>query len=851
MRPVFSLLTRASLRYLARHPAQLVLAILGVAVGVAVVVGIDTASVSARRSFELATRALSGSATHVVRGTPNVPETAYVTLALEPGSPPAAPVVQRALALVRPAVRTLELLGVDPLAEGPFRGYTASGGGTDAAALLRGDGAWLSSETARELGAKVGDELVFVVGSREKALVLAGLLEPQSSLARAALAEVALVDISTAQSFLGLRGELTRIDLALPAGATAREATLARLKALLPPTCEIEPASRRSETLAGMTRAFDINLRALGFLALLVGVFLVYNTMTFAVVQRRPLWGTLRSIGATRAELFRRVCFEALAVGALGTTLGLGLGLVLAQALVRLVTRTINDLYYVVSVRELAIEPSTLVEAALLGLGATLVGALFPAFDAMRTPPKAVLDRAALEARLRSRLGSLALAGLAAGAASVAVLKFSGDNLPLGFAALFLMLFAAALLVPLATSLACRALAPVAGALGGNLGRIATRGITSQLARSSVAIAALAIALSATAGMGILVDSFRSTVVSWLHTTLVADIYVSSPSTFSNRDSSVLSEALVERFTQDARIGGVTAFRDVELELTDGSRVLASSALLDPRSRDAYHLLQGDPQLVWPAFEASDGLVISEALARHRGLKRGAKLEVRTGAGPRTFEVLGVFRDYSSDQGWALLSMATWSRHWSDERVSALGLFLAPGVELEATLASLRAAVPPGEVVKVRSGDELIAASLEVFDRTFSVTRVLRLLAGIVAVLGLVGALLAMELERERELGVLRAIGLSPGGLRRVVLGQSGLIGALAGLFAAPIGIAVALVLILVINARSFGWTLDVQIHPSVLVETFLLACVSALAAGAYPAWRMARLSPAQALRGE
>ena len=130
-------------------------------------------------------------------------------------------------------------------------------------------------------------------------------------------------------------------------------------------------------------------------------------------------------------------------------------------------------------------------------------------------------------------------------------------------------------------------------------------------------------------------------------------------------------------------------------------------------------------------------------------------------------------------------------------------------------------------------------------------TRVLRLLAGIVAVLGLVGALLAMELEREREMGVLRAIGLSPGGLRRVVLGQSGLIGALAGLFAAPIGIAVALVLILVINARSFGWTLDVQVNPGVLVETFLLACVSALAAGAYPAWRMARLFPAQALRGE
>ncbi|NUP97375.1 MAG: ABC transporter permease, partial [Planctomycetaceae bacterium] len=403
----------------------------------------------------------------------------------------------------------------------------------------------------------------------------------------------------------------------------------------------------------------------------------------------------------------------------------------------------------------------------------------------------------------------------------------------------------------LATSLACRALAPLAGALGGNLGRIATRGITSHLARSSVAIAALAIALSATAGMGILVDSFRTTVTNWLDTTLVADIYVSSPSTFSNRDSAVLSDALVESLTKDPQVAGLTTFRDVELELADGSRVLASAAALDPRSRDAYRLLQGNPDSVWPAFEARDGLVVSESLARHRKLAPGARLDVRTASGLRTFEVLGVFRDYSSDQGWALISQATWVRHWSDERVSALGLFLTPGVDVEVALERLRGVVPAGEVVLVRSGDELIAASMEVFDRTFSVTRVLRLLAGIVAVLGLVGALLAMELEREREMGVLRAIGLSPGGLRRVVLGQSGLIGALAGLFAAPIGIAVALVLILVINARSFGWTLDVQIDPGVLVETFALACVSALAAGAYPAWRMARLSPAQALRGE
>lgn len=849
---MISVLSRASLRYLLRHPSQLVLAILGVAVGVAVVVGIDTAGASTKRAFRMSTRALIGSATHCVRGAASgVPESVYVELALDPQSPPSAPVVQRSLALIAPRSRTLDLLAVDPFAEAPFRAYIAPSGAFDAAALLRGDGAWLARETADQLGLVPGAELTFAIGSATRRLTLAGVIEPQSEFARAALADVVLVDISTAQDLLHAPGVLSRIDLILPDDPQARELALRRLNERLPPGCVVEPASRRAEALEGMTRAFDINLRALGFLALLVGVFLVYNTMTFAVVQRRPLWGTLRAIGATRGELFRLVCFEALAIGTLGLTLGIALGYGLALALVRLVTQTVNDLYYVVTVREVVLEPQIVLQAIGLGFGATLVGALFPALDAMRTTPRAVLDRAAPESRLRKRMGAMAFAGCATCAAAVLILRASGSNLPLGFAALFLMLFGAALIVPVATVAGCKLAAPLVGALGGNLGRIAARGVTSHLARSSVAIAALSIALSATAGMGILVDSFRTTVERWLATTLVADVYVSSPSTFSNRESSVLEADLVARVLAAPGVQEASLFRDVDLDLADGTRLFASAADLRPRGRDAYRLLEGDPGAVWERFDTHDGLIVSESLARRRTLAVGAMLDVRTPQGIQPFEVLGVFRDYSSDQGWALVSQATYTRAFGDEHVSALGLFLEPGRDVAATVEQVRGLLQPGETARVRSKAELEGASLEVFDRTFAITRVLRLLACVVAVLGVVGALLAIELERQHEMGVLRAIGLSPSGLRKVVLGQTGVIGVLAGLFALPLGIATALILILVINARSFGWTLDVRIEPRVLIETFVLACVSALVAGLYPALRMSRLSTARVLRGE
>ncbi|MCC7015337.1 MAG: ABC transporter permease [Planctomycetes bacterium] len=849
---MISILARASLRYLRRHPAQLVLAVVGVALGVAVVVGIETAAASTARAFRLSTRALSGSATHVVRGDARgVPDALYVELALDPLAPKSAPVVQRSLALIAPAPRTLDLLGVDPFAERPFRASSVSSGAFDGAALVRSAGAWLAGPTARELGLEVGDELAFSIGSETRRLVLAGVIEPQGESARAALADVVLTDIATAQELLGVEGRLSRIDLALADDAPTRAAQLERVRAKLPPTCVLEPASSRAEAVESMTRAFELNLRALGFLALLVGVFLVYNTMTFAVVQRRSLWGTLRAVGATRGEVFRTVCSEALAIGCAGTACGIGLGWLLAHALLGLVTQTINDLYYVVSVRELVLTPMVLAEALALGLGATLIGALFPALDAMRTTPRATLDRAAPESRLRSNTGRLALAGAGLCALALALLRASGTSLALGFAALFLLLLSSALAVPLSTTLGCRALAPLFGLVGGNLGRIAARGVTSHLARSSVAIAALSIALSATAGMGILVDSFRGTVVRWLGTALAADVYVSSPSSFSNRDSAVLAPELVQRMLSAEGVSEASLFRDIELDLADGSRVFASAVDLRPRSRSAYTLLEGDSARVWSRFDGQPTLLVSEALARKRGLGVGDELQVRTAQGPRAFEVLGVFRDYSSDQGWALVSRSTWVAASGEDRVSALGLFLEEQRDVDATVAALRARLASGETARVRSKRELENASLEVFDRTFAVTRVLRLLAGVVALLGVIGALLAIELERERELGVLRALGLSPAGLRAVVLGQSGAIGLLAGAFALPLGVATALVLILVINARSFGWTLEVEIAPRVLAETFALALVSAFVAGLYPALRMARLSPAAALRGE
>ncbi|HKJ02196.1 MAG TPA: FtsX-like permease family protein, partial [Longimicrobiales bacterium] len=251
------------------------------------------------------------------------------------------------------------------------------------------------------------------------------------------------------------------------------------------------------------------------------------------------------------------------------------------------------------------------------------------------------------------------------------------------------------------------------------------------------------------------------------------------------------------------------------------------------------------------AFREDGAVLLSEPFAYRRGLEVGDSLTLPVAHGPGRFPVAGIFYDYASDQGVVMMARATFDRAFDDAGVTSLGLFLKEGADAEAVARELTARAPPGQTVVVRTNAALRDGSLEVFDRTFQVTAVLRFLAFVVAFVGVLSALMALQLERARELGVLRANGLTPGQVWKLVTTQTGLMGVVAGVLAVPMGLVLATVMIYVVNKRSFGWTLRMEVGPSVVVEAVALAVVGAVLAGVYPAWRMSRTSPAQALRGE
>jgi len=845
------MLVRSSLRWIIRHPWQMVLCVLGVALGVAVVVAIDLANASARRAFQLAGDTIAGQATHQIIGGPTgLPETVYPMIRRQFPALAAAPVVEGYVNAPTLGPGVYQLFGIDPFAEAPFRPYLASNGSVDLAALLIKPGAALLARTVTEpANLHPGDHVPIQIGARQSMLEIVGILDPANEVSRRALEGLIVVDIASAQELLTNTGRLSRIDLIVP-----ETFELDVLAASLPPGITIQPVTARTGALQQMTDAFELNLTALSLLALIVGMFLIYNTMTFSVVQRRTLWGTLRCVGVSRAQLAGLVLTEAFIISLLGVAGGLGLGVVLGRGLVGLVTQTINDLYFVVTVRDIQLEPFVLLKGAGLGVIATILAALMPALEAMYTPPRTVLRRSSTEDRIRRAIPRLAGAGIAllvlGGGVLVIPMPANTTGLYAAFGGLFAIVIGAALITPPALVALMAVMQPTLGRISGMLGRMAIRDVVSSLSRTAVAVAALMVAVSVTIGVGIMIGSFRQTVINWLEQSLIADIYVSPPSNVANRIDTVLDPALAAALATMPEIESITTFRSVQIDLPTGPTTLVAIGGATERGRRALRFQQGGDATTWEAWERG-AVFISEPLAFRSGLGVGDTLTVRTDRGMRDLPIAGVYYDYTSDRGVIRMNDTAYRALWDDWAISSLAIYVRDGYDVDAVVERVRTISAAYGTVLVNASRALREGTLVVFDRTFAITSVLQLLATIVAFIGILSALMALQLERTRELGVLRAVGLTPAQLWGVVLGQTGLMGLAAGLLAAPLGLVLALILTYVINKRSFGWTLELAVDPALFGQAFMVALIAAVLAGVWPALRMSQTSPAVALRDE
>jgi putative ABC transport system permease protein len=258
------------------------------------------------------------------------------------------------------------------------------------------------------------------------------------------------------------------------------------------------------------------------------------------------------------------------------------------------------------------------------------------------------------------------------------------------------------------------------------------------------------------------------------------------------------------------------------------------------------HELSSD---LWERFVNQRTVMVTEPYAYHHGVKLGQKILLRTAQGETAFEVIAIYAEYSGDQGHLAMSRQNYQQYWPDLGYSGIGVYSKQGTDLRLLESQISQLLTVQQSVK--SNQDIYNASMDIFEQTFTITETLRWLSAAIAFVGVFSALMALQFERTRQLGILRAIGITSSQLTVLIIGETGLMGLIAGLLAVPVGFIVAYVLVFVVYQRSFGWTLAFYFDSGVVSQGLALAFVAALLAGVVPALKMARTKPAEALRTE
>ncbi len=821
------------LRPLRRDPTRTILTLLSIALGVAVVIAIELAGDAATGSFQSSLTTLVGKVDYEISATGGVDERYMAELAALPLNARFSPVIEEPVAI--PGQGSTTLYGIDTVSalgtENDKDGQTSDFNPEEFETS-----AVISSDLAARLHVKKGDRILnFRIRN----------IAPDEN------NEWMAIDIAAAQRLLDMYGKLDRIEVFL--APHENENHVERLiKATVPPAWDVQTPGARSEENRRMLRAFRWNLRILSYISLLVGAFLIYNTIAVSVVRRRTEIGILRALGTSSRGVLAVFLGEAAMLGIAGSALGILLGRGLAQVLVGMLSDTVNALFVTSTPGAIELSPMSILAALFTGTAVAFASALIPAREAARVAPAEAMRQSVVEHEIRLHVRrDLAFA---AGAAAIAwVLCQFGpiDGRPvLGYVATLFAVIAAAMVAPAFVTGVIRALRGALKKIGGAAGLIAGRSLVASLARTSVVVTALATAISMMISVGIMVGSFRETVEVWLDSQLRADIYMRTEGPATAGIFPPIPAAVERIAQQTPGVAEVDVFHAFEFPY-DGTRVTFGAGRMDVvRRHRTLRFLSGNANDILASLPGRDRAVVTEPFADKHHVHVGDVLQIPLGTHNVALTVAGIYYDYSSDRGTVLVDRSTLLKYLPDQPITNIAIFVQPGAdaakvrrELESRLRNFSLVIAPNEALR--------RAAIEVFDRTFTVTYALEAVAIIVAMLGAANSLLALVLDRRREIGLIRYLGAAAGQVRRMILVEAALLGLLAGSLGLALGMALSLVLIYVVNKQSFGWT--IQFHPPVLLlgGALLLVWAVTVLAGVYPARFAARLEPAAVVHEE
>lgn len=829
------------------------LTVLGVTLGVAVLLGIRKANDASLRGFQAGLEMTSGKAALEISSPPlGVDESLMAQLVWLREWGVASPVIQADVLAVGPGGNEMvPLLGIDGLRDPALRDYAvmrpemtadSEAAGLDLMGLIgEPDQVLVTAPLAKTLGVKAGEVMAVTFGDRKRQLKVAAVMGGSGTMQGSLL----VMDIASAQVALQRQGWIDRLEVRLHEGVDLKAAESA-VRAKLPEGLTVQRPERRGEAVEKMLAAFHFNLTMLSTIALVVGLFLIYNTISVAVMTRRAEIGMLRTLGTTRWQILSLFLGEAMLLAVVGAVLGIPVGWVLAQGAVKLTATTVDTLYVAHAAQVPGLEWMDAVLALGVALPLAIIAAARPAWEAVRVPPVAAVRGSELaEQRGGMPWGALSLTLGCLVAGIWATRQPAVNGLPLwGYAAAGLTVVGIAAVTPVVLGLAARLGRGLLGKLFGIEGRLAAGQVGASTGRLSVSVAALAVSLALTLAIAIMVGSFRQTVMLWVDQSMGADLYLRPATPPRATHMPAFSTETVDKLKAHPQVEAVDGYRALDLPYQD-RLVKLGTGDFELQMRKARIALKtpGDFRGLLKQALETEGVLVSEAFAMRFNKKEGDSITLTTAKGPVAFVIAGQFYDYSNDRGTITMDHRQFARHFGESNPTHLALYLKSGADAEKVKSDLTITLGEAQILAFTNAG-LRTEVLRIFDGTFAITWALELIAIVVAMAGVAATMLTLILDRQEEIRLLRLAGAEASQVRRTVLIESGLIGAVSQGLGLVAGVLMSLVLIRVINPQSFGWSIQFHFPAWFVLGSSVLTILATMAAGVFPARRATRLMP-------
>ncbi len=846
-----TLLRYFSARYLRRHPFRVFLSVMSVALGVALFASIDVSNTSTEAAFRRTVAALAGKAQlQVVKSRSfGVEEEALKKIDGVSGVV-AAPVLQLSATLPG-APDSLLIMGLDFNREGSFRLWDVAEGEKpqiNPLAFLGGDMILISRSFAAKHKLKLGVGFKIDTPTGPRGVMIGAIFKDEGP-AQIFGGNVAVMPLKTAQRLFRRQGMVDRVEILVKGDV---DDAARRLREALGPDYIVRPPPQSNSFLdEAMTR-----LRALlgvGVVALLVGIFIIYNSVSISVVERIREIGTLRAIGATRRQIFGVILLEWAILGLIGSAGGLGIGIGLAKALIRIWTKEVNQVTMVVDVSTLDILPRTVIGSLVLGTLTTLIAALFPANAAMSISPLDMLRQGLFTMRAAGGYFRSFLVGLVSLAISLALLNDALSFPNVGLVDSFFAFLGAALIMPQVTLWVSRAASPILRKVSDLCGFLAADNIAKYPQRTALTVIALAGALAMMVSSTSIVAGIKVRSADWMEDALPFDCTVNSIDYGSTLYANATLPEDVPARVQS--VEGVDFSYGVRAVLQDyGARDIMIFAIdmdgyarmQELRSRHGF-LLPGS----LPGLLSGKGVIVSENFARLNRLKKGDSIELTTPKGPRRFEVLGSYEEYTWPQGALYIHRPVFEAQWGDNSVTYLDVKFKPGADRADVRRRLVASLKEKHSLFVYDVADLKRVSDAVMDNTLVLLNVQVALAIVIGFFGIVNTLLISVMQRTREIGLLRAVGMTTRQVSLMIVIESSFIALVGGVLGIVLGLAGARWPLALHVAQVAGYWLPLYIPWATLFVALGAAVLIGAVASILPARRAAGIKVLEAITYE